>query len=414
MWIQTNFVKKVSGERFDVVGDVHGEFKEFQGLLNKLGYSELGENPNGRKAIFVGNLCGPDLKGVEVLLRVKKMVEAGNAFSILGKNELLLLRGNAKAGTGWFFDEARSLDQANARLDESQYKSVIDFLNSLPLIIECDDLRIADALWLDSEIEKIRAGSLLTVVELFEWAEAKICKCLKREGIGFAQTYSVTKQWRLYNVTSTDSSVGGRLAELREEFSAGQVSRLVALRWPEQKIVFENEVEAKLKFEFLNYAKTEALRKRSKEIRAQFKRPDSTLNLQEATAALLNECGYLFGKFQDSSASDIEVIAKNIQDYLQRDNRSFKRYESGFGREMLRERRRKEYRRWRGPLGKTEFENLKSEVQLKWVLHVKENYPEAAPSKRYDIAEMLYEKSPTELPELTRKSWVKKLVAIFR
>ena len=46
----------------DIIGDVHGEFEVLQALLHHLGYHEYGVHPEGRKLVFVGDLCdrGPD------------------------------------------------------------------------------------------------------------------------------------------------------------------------------------------------------------------------------------------------------------------------------------------------------------------------------------------------------------------
>jgi hypothetical protein len=202
------------------------------------------------------------------------------------------------------------------------------------------------------------------------------------------------------------------MVELHEELPAGQISRLTALRWPEQIIVFEGGEQSKLKFEFLSYARTQALRARSKEIQAEFQRPGSTMNIQQATEALLKECGYLFGKLDDSSAVEIERAESNVHNFLNKDHRSRANYGDSFWREMMIERRKREYRKLRGSIGKDEFEDLSPEVQLRWMSYVKEIYPRAVISKsHYDIAERLYEKSPTELPG---KSWLRKFMAIFR
>jgi hypothetical protein len=466
MGVQTSHVKKVSGGSFDVVGDVRGDINELQNLLKELGYSELGEHRDARKLIFVGNLCGQGPKSVDVILLVKKMMEAGNAFSIIGKNELNLLRANAKDGTGWSFDKGLQPDQSNLKPDEAQRKEIVEFLESLPLILECDGLCIVDAVWRDPDIEQIRAGRGIAVIDLYEHSDVRCKECLKRERNEFEEINSFRHHWRLNNVTSVDYSVGGRLAELHDELPVSQISRLAALRWPEQKIVFDSGESVKLKFEFLSYARTEALRVRSKEIRSEFKRPGSTLNLQQAIEAVLNECGYLFGKFEDSSAAEIEVAERSVHDFLHRDDSSYPRrfqiveemelvrsqfianggkdlelyirllegVDEKFGKvfkseiqlerflltpyededdevdEFCRERAKIDHRRFYYPL-KTDFGYLNIEARNQWVSLVKENYPELDASDHYAVAEKLYYESKTELP---RKSWLRKLVAIFR
>ncbi|MFF7948029.1 polynucleotide kinase-phosphatase [Streptomyces griseorubiginosus] len=71
---------------FDIVGDVHGCAAELETLLGKLGYTD-GVHPEGRTAVFVGDLVdrGPDSPGV--LRRVMSMVKSGNALCVPGNHE---------------------------------------------------------------------------------------------------------------------------------------------------------------------------------------------------------------------------------------------------------------------------------------------------------------------------------------
>ncbi|MDX3731501.1 polynucleotide kinase-phosphatase [Streptomyces caniscabiei] len=71
---------------FDIVGDIHGCASELESLLGKLGYVD-GVHPEGRTAVFVGDLVdrGPDSPGV--LRRVMSMVGSGNALCVPGNHE---------------------------------------------------------------------------------------------------------------------------------------------------------------------------------------------------------------------------------------------------------------------------------------------------------------------------------------
>ncbi|MEU5512928.1 polynucleotide kinase-phosphatase [Streptomyces griseoaurantiacus] len=71
---------------FDIIGDVHGCSAELESLLGKLGYAD-GVHPEGRTAVFVGDLVdrGPDSPGV--LRRVMSMVKSGNALCVPGNHE---------------------------------------------------------------------------------------------------------------------------------------------------------------------------------------------------------------------------------------------------------------------------------------------------------------------------------------
>ncbi|MER6344767.1 polynucleotide kinase-phosphatase [Streptomyces sp. NPDC001595] len=71
---------------FDIIGDIHGCATELEALLGKLGYTD-GVHPDGRTAVFVGDLVdrGPDSPGV--LRRVMAMVKSGNALCVPGNHE---------------------------------------------------------------------------------------------------------------------------------------------------------------------------------------------------------------------------------------------------------------------------------------------------------------------------------------
>ncbi|MFE9626016.1 polynucleotide kinase-phosphatase [Streptomyces sp. NPDC006527] len=71
---------------FDIIGDIHGCASELESLLGKLGYVD-GVHPEGRQAVFVGDLVdrGPDSPGV--LRRVMAMVKSGNALCVPGNHE---------------------------------------------------------------------------------------------------------------------------------------------------------------------------------------------------------------------------------------------------------------------------------------------------------------------------------------
>jgi protein phosphatase len=86
---------------FDVVGDIHGCRSELESLLTELGYTltvdERGRPidavpPEGRKAIYVGDLVdrGPDSPGV--LRLVMGMVAGGHALCVPGNHENKLVR----------------------------------------------------------------------------------------------------------------------------------------------------------------------------------------------------------------------------------------------------------------------------------------------------------------------------------
>jgi protein phosphatase len=89
---------------FDIIGDVHGCLDELVDLFRQLGYlveaqsnSETSPSycvkpPEGRKAIFLGDLVDRGPKIPEVLRLVMNMVEAGTALCVPGNHDIKLMR----------------------------------------------------------------------------------------------------------------------------------------------------------------------------------------------------------------------------------------------------------------------------------------------------------------------------------
>ena len=89
--------RRIERGPFDIIGDVHGCRDELDALLGKLGYIAAGAggvpaHPEGRRAIFVGDLVdrGPDSPGV--LRLVMDMVAAGSALAVPGNHDLKLVK----------------------------------------------------------------------------------------------------------------------------------------------------------------------------------------------------------------------------------------------------------------------------------------------------------------------------------
>ncbi len=87
---------------FDVIGDVHGCIDELRALLGNLGYEAssgdardgrpVWSHPQGRRAVFVGDLVDRGPGVVAVLRVVMDMVATGNALCVPGNHENKLAR----------------------------------------------------------------------------------------------------------------------------------------------------------------------------------------------------------------------------------------------------------------------------------------------------------------------------------
>ncbi|MFF0289400.1 polynucleotide kinase-phosphatase [Streptomyces sp. NPDC005262] len=126
-----NDLRHLSGP-FDIIGDIHGCSSELESLLGKLGYVD-GAHPEGRTAVFVGDLVdrGPDSPGV--LRRVMSMVSAGNALCVPGNHENKLgryLKGRKVQHTHGLAETIEQLDREDAK-DPAFREQVREFIDGL-------------------------------------------------------------------------------------------------------------------------------------------------------------------------------------------------------------------------------------------------------------------------------------------
>lgn len=117
---------------FDIIGDIHGCDSELDTLLGKLGYVD-GAHPEGRTAVFVGDLVdrGPDSPGV--LRRVMSMVAEGNALCVPGNHENKLgryLKGRKVQQTHGLAETIEQLEREDVR-DPEFRKRAGEFIEGL-------------------------------------------------------------------------------------------------------------------------------------------------------------------------------------------------------------------------------------------------------------------------------------------
>ncbi|WP_405805444.1 polynucleotide kinase-phosphatase [Streptomyces sp. NBC_00210] len=114
---------------FDIIGDVHGCRSELETLLATLGYVD-GAHPEGRTAVFVGDLVdrGPDSPGV--LRRVMSMVASGNALCVPGNHENKLGRWLKGRNVQHSHGLAETIEQLEKE-DDAFREQVREFIDSL-------------------------------------------------------------------------------------------------------------------------------------------------------------------------------------------------------------------------------------------------------------------------------------------
>ena len=87
--------RKTDHGPFDIIGDVHGCADELEALLSLLGYMRDGgvwRHPEGRKAVFLGDLVDRGPRVADVLRLTMAMVDAGSALALPGNHDLKLVK----------------------------------------------------------------------------------------------------------------------------------------------------------------------------------------------------------------------------------------------------------------------------------------------------------------------------------
>lgn len=155
---------------YDVIGDVHGQDAKLRTLLRDLGYREhrgAWRHPEGRQAIFVGDLIdrGPGQR--EVVSLVRRMQDAGSGLAVLGNHELNAIgfATRNRAGNGWLRPHTgKNLNQHHDFLHQVGWKTplhreLVRWFRSLPVALDLGGIRVCHAWWDDARIAAVRAAS---------------------------------------------------------------------------------------------------------------------------------------------------------------------------------------------------------------------------------------------------------------
>lgn len=180
------FIQPLVGNTFDIVGDIHGEIEALEKLLDVLGYDENGQHPEQRKLIFVGDLCDRGPNSIAVIDKVRTLVEQGCAQCVIGNHELNLLIDAKREGNGWFFGSPHEDDiQQFSSVAATAYDKIkiLDFLVTLPVGLESDQLRIVHACWHSESIESLRSLAFTNLREAYEYFVAQTEQHLQNSGI---------------------------------------------------------------------------------------------------------------------------------------------------------------------------------------------------------------------------------------
>lgn len=221
---------------FDIIGDIHGCRSELDTLLARLGYVD-GAHPEGRTAVFVGDLVdrGPDSPGV--LRRVMGMVAGGNALCVPGNHENKLgrwLKGRNVQHTHGLAETIEQLEREDATDPEFRGR-VAEFIDGLVSHYVLDEGRLvvchaglpekyhgrtsgrvrSHALYGDTTGETDEFGLPVR----YPWAE----DYRGRAAVVYGHTPVPTASWVNNTICLDTGAVFG--------------GKLTALRWPERELV---------------------------------------------------------------------------------------------------------------------------------------------------------------------------------
>jgi protein phosphatase len=222
---------------FDLVGDVHGCRAELDALLAKLGWVDLDvapRHPDGRTAVFVGDLVdrGPDSPGV--LRRVMAMVRAGVALCVPGNHDARLVKALRTGKTTGSHGLTATLEQLAT--EPAAFRSeVAAFVEGLPSHLVLDEGRLVVA---HAGCTEELQGRDSAAVRAF---------CLYGDTTGELDGYGlpVRADWAAH-YRGAPRVVHGHVPVARAAWVNGVIDldtgcvfggHLTALRWPEDELV---------------------------------------------------------------------------------------------------------------------------------------------------------------------------------
>jgi protein phosphatase len=146
---------------FDIIGDVHGCCDELEALLQQLGYrttileadspiwgNRSYSHPDGRKAVFVGDLVDRGPRILDAVRLVRNMIAGGSALWVPGNHDMKLMRKLRGKNVQVTHGLANSLAEIDALPDDIRApfsKELAEFLDGLVSHYVLDDGKLVVA-----------------------------------------------------------------------------------------------------------------------------------------------------------------------------------------------------------------------------------------------------------------------------
>ncbi len=171
-------------QSYDLIGDIHGQYDKLEALLRHLGYQpgptrqqkrsevrplpESWRHPENRKVIFLGDYIdrGPQVR--KVLVTVRGMCDAGDAFAIMGNHEYnAVCYATPDGQEGWLrahnVNHNKQVAATHAQFAglEDEWTDWLEWMKRLPFALDLGALRCVHACW-DAKRLALLAGKSLT------------------------------------------------------------------------------------------------------------------------------------------------------------------------------------------------------------------------------------------------------------
>ncbi|MBK6972669.1 MAG: metallophosphoesterase [Sterolibacteriaceae bacterium] len=152
---------------YDIIGDVHGQAGKLRALLAKLGYQVKDgayRHPQGRQALFLGDLIDRGPAQVEVINIVRNMIEAGSGRTIMGNHEWNAIGFAMRDPEGDEFMRPRTENKLKEHrafllqvgLDSPLHKELVAWFKTLPPVLDLGPIRLCHAWWNPVCIDRIQ------------------------------------------------------------------------------------------------------------------------------------------------------------------------------------------------------------------------------------------------------------------
>lgn len=154
---------------YDIIGDIHGQASKLEALLRRLGYVHTHSGwrpPQGRQAIFLGDLIDRGPEQIKVIRTVRAMIDAGHARTVMGNHEFnaigyalphphaphAFLREHNPKHLGQHVEFLEQVGEGSAL-----HRELIQWFRTLPPALDLGPIRVVHAWWHEPYVAHINA-----------------------------------------------------------------------------------------------------------------------------------------------------------------------------------------------------------------------------------------------------------------